>query len=501
MTDIARSAGAVGEEAGRAGRGPARHWIDGQWVASDRTATSYNPADGSVLGDFYVGGRDEAQAAITAARKTFEATAWSRDRALRSRALLELAQHFEEHAEELALLLTRENGKLLREATMEVSTVPNTLRHNAGLALSDAGSASEARPGVYFQTLAEPIGVAGIIVPWNSPVALLIRSLAPTLAAGNTAAVKMPAQTALTGAFVQRIVEETASMPRGVVNFFTDSGNGGAQLLVESPDVDVISYTGGTTTGRTISAGGARTLKRLNLELGGKTPMVVFDDADLDAAVPLLVAAVTTFSGQFCMTGSRVLVQSGIADELRERLRRQLADVAVGPGEDPASQMGPLIDRAAVARVDAMVEEASTYAKTLVRGGPVTEGPLAKGAFFRPSMIEVENTSTDIVQKEVFGPVVTFEVFEDEAEAVTKANATEFGLAAAVFTRDVDRARRISREIKAGTVWTNTWAVLNDRFEEGGYKQSGTGRLRGGRGLAEFQEIKTYVHIAPPLTN
>lgn len=489
----------VGAE--RAGRGPARHWINGEWVASDRTATSYNPADGSALGDFHVGGRSEAHAAITAARDAFGDTTWSRDRALRSRALLELAQHFEDHADELALLLTRENGKHLREATMEVSTVPNTLRYNAGMALSDAGSASEVKPGVYFQTMAEPIGVAGIIVPWNSPVALLVRSLAPALAAGNTAAIKMPAQTALTGQFVQRIVAETASLPRGVVNFFTESSNGGAELLVESPDVDVISYTGGTTTGRTISANGASTLKRMNLELGGKTPMVVFDDADLDVAVPLLVAAVTTFSGQFCMTGSRVLAQAGIADELRERLSGKLADVAVGPGEDPASQMGPLIDRAAVERVDALVEAAGTYATTLLRGGPVTEGPLSEGAFYRPSMLEVDDTGTDIVQKEVFGPVVTFEVFEDEAEAVTKANATEFGLAAAVFTREVDRARRISREIKAGTVWTNTWAVVNDRFEEGGFKQSGIGRLRGERGLAEFQETKTYVHIAPPLAN
>jgi betaine-aldehyde dehydrogenase len=477
----------------------ARHWIDGEWVASAETATSHNPADGSALGEFYVGDRDEAQAAISAARGAFETTAWARDRALRSRALLELAERFEEHAEELALQLTRENGKHLREATGEVASAPATLRYNAGLSLIDAGSASETAPGVYFQTLAEPIGVAGIIVPWNSPVALLIRSLAPALAAGNTVAIKLPAQTALTNAVVASIISETSSLPRGVVNLFTDSGNGGAQLLVESPDVDVISYTGGTTTGRTISANGAKTLKRLNLELGGKTPMVVFDDADLDATVPLLVAAVTTFSGQFCMTGSRVLVQSGVSDQVRERLRRLLADVAVGPGEDPASQMGPLIDRAAVERIDALVEEAGTYAKTLVRGGPVIEGPLAKGAFYRPSMLEVEDTDTDIVQKEVFGPVVTFEVFDDETEAVHKANATEFGLAAAVFTRDVDRARRVSREIKAGTVWTNTWAVINDRFEEGGFKQSGTGRLRGQRGLAEFQETKTYVHIAPPL--
>ncbi|MEH0420781.1 aldehyde dehydrogenase family protein [Streptomyces sp. B21-083] len=477
----------------------ARHWINGEWLASDEIASSHNPADGQVLGEYYVGGAAEAQSAIDAARQAFETTAWARDRALRSRALLEMAERLEAHAEELALQLTRENGKHLREATLEVFSTPSTLRHNAGLAVIDAGAASEAAPGVYFNTLAEPVGVAGVIVPWNSPVALLIRSLAPALAAGCTVVVKLPAQTALTNALIAKIISETTSLPLGVVNLFTESGNGGAELLVESPDVDVISYTGSTKVGRIISANGSKTLKRMNLELGGKTPMVVFDDADLDATVPLLVAAVTTFSGQFCMTGSRILVQSAIADEVRERLRRLLTDVTVGPGEDPAVQMGSLIDRAAVERIDALVAEAGTYAKTLVRGGPVTDAALSQGAFYRPSMLEVDDLDAPLIQQEVFGPVVTFEVFDDEAAAVHRANATEFGLAAAVFTRDVDRARRVSREIKAGTVWTNTWAVLNDRFEEGGYKQSGTGRLRGMHGISEFQETKTYVHVAPPL--
>jgi betaine-aldehyde dehydrogenase len=476
------------------------HLIDGERRGSAAISTSYNPATGQEIGQYADGGLAEAQAAVAAARRAFDTTTWSRDRGLRSRALLELADRFEARTADLALLLSRENGKTLAEAGFEASTLAGTLRHNAAQVLTDVGAAAEVAPGMYLSSLAEPIGVAGVIIPWNSPLALFIRSLGPALAAGCTVVAKLPGQTGLTNALVAEIVGETTSLPKGVVNIFTESGNTGAPFLVESPDVDVISYTGSTKVGRVIAATAAATLKRLTLELGGKTPMVVFDDADLDATVPLLVAAVTAFTGQFCMAGSRVLVQRGVADEVRERLRRLLSQVVVGSGEDPASQMGPLIDKAAVERVDRFVEEATSYAKVVVRGGPVTEGPLAAGAFYRPTMLETEELDVPLVQQEIFAPVLSFEVFDDEAEAIHRANATEFGLAAAVFTSNVDRARRVSREIQAGTVWANTYFVLNDAFEEGGFKQSGIGRLRGSRGITEFQEIKTYVQVSPPQT-
>jgi betaine-aldehyde dehydrogenase len=278
---------------------------------------------------------------------------------------------------------------------------------------------------------------------------------------------------------------------------FTESGNSGAPFFIESADVDMVSFTGSIEVGRLIAAAGAKTLKRMNLELGGKTPMIVFDDAALASTVPILAAGVTTFAGQNCMAGSRILVQRGIANQMREYLGERLSDVVVGPGEEKNTQMGPLIDTAAVARVDRIVEDSASYAKAIVRGGSVTDGPLAAGAFYRPSLIEVEDLDAPIIQQEVFGPVATFEVFDDEKDAIHRANATEFGLAAGVFTRDADRARRVSRQINAGTVWTNTWFAINNGFEEGGYKQSGIGRLRGARGLADFQEIKTYVHFVP----
>jgi betaine-aldehyde dehydrogenase len=476
----------------------ARHWIDGAWLESEWVADSHNPATGQLLGRFADGGEAEARAAVRAARRAFAGTDWARDRALRSRALLELAERFEARAPELALMLTRENGKTLAEATGEVRATAAILRHSAAQALTEVGTAAEVAPGHYFSSLAEPVGVVAIIVPWNAPVALFIRSLAPALAAGNSVAAKLPGQTALTNALMAEIAAKAPSLPASVVNMFTESGNTGAPFLIESADVDMVSFTGSNEVGRQIAAAAAKTLKRLNLELGGKSPMIVFDDAALAATLPLLSAGITTFAGENCMAGSRILVQRGIADRVREHLEERLPHVVVGPGEEKNTEMGSLIDSAAVARVDRIVEDAAGYAKAIVRGGPVTDGPLASGAFYRPSLIEVEDLGAPIIQQEIFGPVATFEVFDDEKDAIHRANATEFGLAAGVFTRDVDRARRVSRQINAGTVWTNTWFVMNAGFEEGGFKQSGLGRLRGARGLADFQEIKTYVHLVPP---
>jgi len=475
----------------------AKHWIDGEWTGSGTVSESVNPATGAVLGRWADGGEAEAHASITAARRAFDTSPWSRDPSLRHRALNEMADRFDARAEELGTLVTKENGKKIAEGLFEGKSPAPTLRHNAAMALTGTGISAEVAPGQWYSTYGEPAGVAGIIVPWNSPVALLIRSLAPALSAGNTAAVKMPGQTALVANLVSQIIAEVTSLPRGVVNIFAESGNTGAPYLVASPDVQVISYTGSTTVGRLVAADGAATLKRMNLELGGKTPMIVFDDADLDATVPLLAAGITTFAGEFCMTGSRILVQRGVADEVRTRLARLLENVRVGDGMDPATDMGPLIDKADVARVDGVVQAALAYAKPVVRGGPATDGALAAGAFYRPTLLEVEDVSTDLVQKEVFGPVATFEVFDTETDAIARANATEFGLAAGIFTTSINTSRRVSREIHAGTVWTNTWAAVNDGFAEGGYKQSGVGRLRGPLAIADFQEAKTVVHAIP----
>ncbi len=476
----------------------AQHWINGEWAGSDVVAESVNPATGEVLGQWYDGGEAEASAAIAAAKRAFMSSPWSRDRSLRYKALTEMADRFDAHADELGRLVTQENGKILAQGMFESSTAGGTLRYNASFALTEAGISAEVAPGLWFSQYAEPAGVVGIMVPWNGPVALFIRSLGPALAAGDTVAVKMPGQTALVANRLSQIISEVESLPTGVVNIFTESGNTGAPYLVASPDVQVISYTGSVPVGRIVAAEGAPTLKRMNLELGGKTPMIVFDDADVARAVPLLTSAVTTFAGQFCMTGSRILVQRGVADQVRAGLKSAFEKVRLGNGLDPATEMGPLIDKPNVARVDGMVEAALAYAKPVVRGGPATEGALAKGAFFRPALLEVDDVNSEIVQKEVFGPVATFEVFDTEADAIARANATEMGLAAGIYTENLAISRRVTRGVQAGTIWTNTWSVLNDGFAEGGYKQSGVGRLRGRLGISDFQEYKTVVHNILP---
>jgi betaine-aldehyde dehydrogenase len=428
----------------------------------------------------------------------FNGSGWREDRALRAKVLDEMAAAFERHTPGLIDLLSLENGKVRGEAAFEVAMVPSKLRYYAALVRTENGRSGTPTPHSMSVVLHEPMGVAGIITPWNSPVVLMIRSLAPALAAGCTAVVKLPGQTAQTNALVSKILSEVASMPAGVVNIFSESvGQGGSRLMIESPDVPLISFTGSSATGRAISATGAQHLKRFGLELGGKTPHLLFADADLDVALPKIEKSLTIFAGQFCMTGSRLLVQRDIAGQVRTRLAAQLEAVRVGPGTDPASDMGPLIDKENVARVHGLVEAAIAQgAKVLVRGGPVREGPLAAGAFYRPTLLEVTDASMAIVQDETFGPVLTLQVFDTEEEAIALANDSQYGLAAAVWTRDIDRPFRVGRKIAAGTIWINDWAVVYDDFEEGGFKQSGLGRLNGMAAIDDFIEYKhiTWTH-------
>ncbi|MET0493307.1 MAG: aldehyde dehydrogenase family protein [Actinoplanes sp.] len=471
---------------------PALHWIGGRWSGSGSVDESRNPSNGEVLGRYDVGGVEQAQAGIEAARSVFDGTDWSVTPEVRSRALIEIAERLEARQDEVALMLALENGKRLLETTWEVGAAVTMLRHSAASALVHSGGrASTNTSGMLIDSEPEPRGVAAVISPWNSPVYLTIRAIGPALAAGCTVVAKLPAQTALTNNLLAQVIAEAQSLPAGAVNLFTESHRDGAVHLVESGDVDVVAYTGSTGVGRSIAAACAAALKPAVLELGGKTPLVVFEDADLDVAVPTIVMALTLMNGQFCCTGSRVLVHRGVAQEVRDRLTRAFEAVRVGPADDPASELGPVVDRGSVERIEQIVVDATSYAKVLVRGGPITDGPLSNGAFFRPALLEVDQPDVPIVQQEVFGPVQVLEVFDDEHDAVRRANATEYGLAAAVFTRDRARARRVGRAIQAGGMWLNTWGRLTDEFETAGWKQSGLG-LVGPHGLEAFQKIKVY---------
>jgi betaine-aldehyde dehydrogenase len=471
----------------------ALNWINNQWDDNKNYKESLNPATGKVIGKYADGGKQEAVAAIAAAKKAFKDSAWKANRQLRYKVINQLADQFELYHDRLVEMLMLENGKIRSEAEFECNLVAPKLRFYAALALTAYGRALEAKPGSFSMLLSEPIGVAGIIAPWNSPIVLMVRSLAPALAAGCTVVIKMPSQTAQVNTLMSEIFESVKDVPAGVMNLFTESGSEGAAWLIESPDVPAISYTGSTRTGQLLMRNGAAQLKRFGFELGGKTAMIVFDDANLDIALPILEKSITVFAGQFCMTGSRILVQSGIADKLKKGLSERLEKVKVGPASDRSSDMGPLIDKPNVDRVEKVVEEAIRYgAKVLVRGGRLTEDDLAEGAFYAPSLLEVTDNSMKIIQEETFGPVATIQVFDTAEEAIALANDSIYGLAASVWSQDVDLPLRVARELQAGTVWINNWAQVNDEFEEGGFKSSGVGRLNG---LAAMQGFIEYKHI------
>lgn len=471
-------------------------WFGGEWVDTPDHRDSIDPATGQLIGTYAMGRAEDAERAIAAAKQTFRETDWKDDRGLRARVLNAMADIFEAHAQEFVDLIALENGKIKSEALFEVSLSGPTLRYNAALALTDAGRASSPERGRLDMIIRQPVGVAGVIAPWNSPLALVLRSLAPALAAGTTTVISLPHQTAQVNNLFARVLAEVPGLPAGAVNVVTGGFDTG-DALVRSPDVLAISFTGSSKTGRAISATAAQNLKRMGLELGGKHPNIVFDDADLATAVPTIVSSLTVFAGQFCMTGSRLLVQRGVAEQVRDKVATRLRDLKVGPASDPASEMGPVIDKANVARIDGMVEAAiAAGAKAVVRGGPVTEGPLAAGAFYRPTLLEVTDAELPIVQQEVFGPVLTMLTFDTEDEAVALANNSEYGLSGSVFSTDVDLPLRVAMQLDMGTIWVNDWAQLHDQFEEGGFKSSGAGRMRGMAVIDDFVEFK-HISLTP----
>ncbi|MBT6095174.1 MAG: aldehyde dehydrogenase family protein, partial [Rhodospirillaceae bacterium] len=336
----------------------------------------------------------------------------------------------------------------------------------------------------------EAIGVAAIIVPWNAPATLLVRSLAPALAAGCTAVVKPASQTAGANRIMMEALCAVEALPAGVVNSVNESGSEVGRALVASKDVDVVSFTGASATGKAIMADAAGTLKRLSLELGGKAPSLVFADAKMDDALATVTRCSLVMAGQMCTAITRVLVEDKAYDQVTEELSARLSATRVGPGNDPTSQMGPVIDMANRDRLLKIIDGASATGEILVRGEAFAPQGFENGAFITPTLVAVDDPSRDLVQQELFGPIVTLEKFSSEEEAIAKSNATDYGLASSVWTHDMNRAQRVARAIRAGTVWLNSHNRLFAEAETGGFKQSGQGRLHGLEGLNDFLETK-----------
>lgn len=470
--------------------------IGGRWqpAASGASAPSFDPADGTCLGYLSDSDETDARAAIAAARSAFECPTWSQNPRLRQMVMLRWADRLESRSETLAELLTRENGKVLAQARAEIAGAISEVRYYAGLARHLPGHALEVEPGVFSTMLKEPAGVAGLIIPWNAPVVLLVRALAPALAAGCTCVVKPAAQTALISAEILRALHSDEALPEGVVNLVNETGHAVSRCLVTSPDVDVISFTGSNATGQRIMADAAPTMKKLSLELGGKSCCVVFEDADIAGIAPRLARAATVISGQQCTAARRVLVHGSRYEEMKHALAQALRTLPVGPGLAPGAEIGPLIDSTAAAHVATRMTAAMDAAdEVIVRGGPAG-GELAAGHFVRPALVAQRDTHAFFVQEEIFGPFVVLERFEDEREAVCRANHSEFGLSASVWTHDGARAWRVARALRNGTVWLNDHNKLFAEAETGGYRRSGIGRLHGYDALVDFVEIKHVYH-------
>jgi betaine-aldehyde dehydrogenase len=469
-------------------------YINGEWVASASGECSpvVNPSDATIVAEVDVATDGQVQAAIAAARRAFDATDWPRTPPGVRAALLDAVAGFiDRDLEEMARLETLNTGKTMRESRADMKDVARTFRYFADLAEVDAGRRVETgNPDAISVIVREPIGVCALIGPWNYPLLQMSWKIAPALAAGNTAIMKPASLTPLSTIHLTRLFEE-AGVPPGVVNLVLGPGERVGQALADSPDVDMVSLTGGHDAARSLLRGAAGSIKRVALELGGKSPNVVFADADFETAVDNALTAAFTHSGQVCSAGCRAIVADEIYDRFVAEVGRRAERIRLGPGTDPATETGALISAAHRARVARYVEIGIAEGARLVAGGaPPSEPELAAGFYYRPTVLADCRRDMTIIREEIFGPVLTVERFTTEAQAIELANATTYGLAGAVWTADPERAQRVAARLRHGTIWINDYNVYLPEAEWGGFKQSGIGRELGPTGLDEYREIK-----------
>jgi acyl-CoA reductase-like NAD-dependent aldehyde dehydrogenase len=475
-------------------------WIDGAEAGGDERFERRSPASGEVVATYPEAGPADVERAAQAARQAFDDGRWSHASAQkRANVLRKTADLLRGNQEALAKSMSAEMGKPIKRAAGEVQAAAEVFDYYAGLALDLRGEAiSQQVPDALGLVLKEPVGVVGIITPWNFPLVLVAWKLAPALAAGCTTVCKPSHLSSGVTLMLARLLAE-AGLPAGVVNVVTGARDNGAVVgaaICRSPLVDKIAFTGSTATGKKVAEAAAQTLKRVSLELGGKSPNVVFADvASLDAAVMGAFHGIYLNSGQVCQAGSRLLVQESIKDAFLDKLVAATKKMKLGDPADPATGMGPLVSEPQLEKVLGFLDEGKRAAKLVVGGARATGGGLDKGLYVEPTIFDGVDNRSRLAQEEIFGPVLSVMTFRDRDEALRLANDTLYGLAAAVWTRDLDTALGFARGIKAGTVWVNSFHGAGLwQMPYGGYKQSGLGRELGHAGLDAFLETKS-IHI------
>ncbi|MCZ8493111.1 aldehyde dehydrogenase family protein [Priestia megaterium] len=466
-------------------------YINGEWRKAEKQRPTVNPATGEVIGYAAEGSAEDMKAAIEAAREAFDSGIWSETSASERAAILfKIADKLEEAKEELAALETMDNGKPYREAEADVEDAAACFRYYAGLITKPDGQTYSVPAPMQAMVIKEPIGVCGLIVPWNYPLLMSVWKIAPALAAGNTIVFKPSEVTPVTPTKLFEILE-SVGLPKGVANLVMGAGDIVGNTLIQDKRVDKISFTGGTVTGKHIMRQAAENVTKVSLELGGKSPNIIFADADFETAVDYALFGIFAGSGQICAAGSRILVEESVAERFIERFAERAQKIKVGNGMDQEIEMGPLVSEEHMKKVLKYIEIGKQEGARLVCGGNrITSSGLEKGFFVEPTVFSSVTSNMKIVQDEIFGPVVVIQTFKDEKEAIKLANDTEYGLAGSVFTTDGAKALRVIKKLRAGITWVNTYHFTFNEAPWGGYKQSGIGRGLGTFGLEEFQEVK-----------